>query len=1031
LNLPRLDLFPLNGLDRSLHAPVLVGLLVLTLFTETLGWTYAGLVVPGYLAAVFVTAPVTALLIIGEALLTYWIAALLGRWLPRTGAWSTTFGRERFFLFIVGAIVVRLAVEGNLVPFLVESYGISHSRELYSLGLVLVPLVSNMFWNAGLRVSAPRIFIVTVITYVVLEYFLLRHTNFTISRFEVANESVSLTFLESPHAHIILLVGAMLGARANVLYGWDYNGILVPALLAVAWYQPTKLLTTIVEALFVYWLSKLITTVGPLSKLLIVGSRRMVVAYTVGFVVKLGLGYGTMYWDRSIQMVDYFGFGYLLPSLLAVKMWNKAKVGVVVMPTVQVSLLAFVVGNAVGIGLNALSGNVRYAHAASKVELTPRDAATSLLLGDTQPSPHVPDAGSPRELAARAALRVAQQARDGHVSDRVLDDAVAAGLELSRDPKDSEAWLAIAPRSEDPDDDRMAPRLAVRAGGEGTTAWLVIAATERVGSPAIPVALRVARRLGARAVVLHSHLAAVRPSDEAFAEQLASTLALAPALIVSVGGPTPTLSVVGSVPQGLDVVGLGEAFGVTLRVVFRAPTPSGFRLGDSPRLELPQQIAEQLAAAELSPPPIDHWPDSLPIELTRRVHELTTVGRAYGAPTIEELRLFGAAVVPQLTSSGQRPSDWARALAGRLNYRFVSVGNSPTAPDAWGLVEPAGPDRRGNASWFVRAAQQASSTAGGIAIEVPAPRWEAGTTAAGTSLYGSLPAEMLLISGALPNDPPPSATDPRNRGAVRSFYQRIHERWLDGGGHAVSISGIAPTRAAPSDAVLSYGNELPSLAARPEWSRPIGDLLERAGLTVTTFDGSLDTAPFSGSTDPTLAYALRFAPEQMVLLWLGADVRAQLVRAQEDHATLPRIERAGHRMRADEVVPRLLALAQCSNPDSSASLSAVPDRDPSCARAKLSSCDLDEVTRTFDHYARTRNPYDLERALSSDRGCAVELVEDRATGRVWALAAAKGRVRAVPLLGGQVRPLDEPLRDATQIRYTSALGLSSFTVESP
>ena len=48
----RLDVFPPNGLDRSLHAPILVGLLVVTFFTEAFGWTYAGLVVPGYLAAI-------------------------------------------------------------------------------------------------------------------------------------------------------------------------------------------------------------------------------------------------------------------------------------------------------------------------------------------------------------------------------------------------------------------------------------------------------------------------------------------------------------------------------------------------------------------------------------------------------------------------------------------------------------------------------------------------------------------------------------------------------------------------------------------------------------------------------------------------------------------------------------------------------------------------------------------------------------------------------------------------------------------
>ena len=43
----------------------------------------------------------------------------------------------------------------------------------------------------------------------------------------------------------------MIAAQCNVRYGWDYNGILVPGLLAVAWYSPLKLVTTFVEAMAV------------------------------------------------------------------------------------------------------------------------------------------------------------------------------------------------------------------------------------------------------------------------------------------------------------------------------------------------------------------------------------------------------------------------------------------------------------------------------------------------------------------------------------------------------------------------------------------------------------------------------------------------------------------------------------------------------------------------------------------------------------------------------------------------------------
>src|SRR6187549_1105578 len=127
----------MNG---SLHAPVLIGLFVLTFFSERLGWTYAGLVVPDYLATVLVQAPYTGALILGEALATYGLAVLIGTYIPRLGAWSSTFGRERFFLFIVGAVIVRLVVEGNILPRLSERMNIAHARELYSIGLALVPL---------------------------------------------------------------------------------------------------------------------------------------------------------------------------------------------------------------------------------------------------------------------------------------------------------------------------------------------------------------------------------------------------------------------------------------------------------------------------------------------------------------------------------------------------------------------------------------------------------------------------------------------------------------------------------------------------------------------------------------------------------------------------------------------------------------------------------------------------------------------------------------------------------------------------
>ena len=66
-----LNLFPSRGLDQSILVAVLVGVFVLLFLTEILGWVWAGLVVPGYLASVFVIQPSSGIAICIEATLTF------------------------------------------------------------------------------------------------------------------------------------------------------------------------------------------------------------------------------------------------------------------------------------------------------------------------------------------------------------------------------------------------------------------------------------------------------------------------------------------------------------------------------------------------------------------------------------------------------------------------------------------------------------------------------------------------------------------------------------------------------------------------------------------------------------------------------------------------------------------------------------------------------------------------------------------------------------------------------------------------
>ncbi len=996
-------IFPVNGLDRSLHAPVMIGLLAITFFTEVFGWTYAGLVVPGYLATVMVAAPITGALIVLEALLTYLFAALIGRWLPRTGAWSTTFGRERFFLFIVGAVLVRLGVEGNLLPRLTATFGLHHSRELYSLGLVLVPLLANMFWNTGAKVAVPRVAVVTAITWLIVEYVLLRHTNFTISRFEVANESVSLTFLESPHAHIILLLGALLGARNNVKYGWDYNGILVPALLAVAWYSPSKLLTTVVEALLVYAGAKLLTSVPPMSRWLIVGPRRMVMTFLIGFFVKFVVGFLIQWFDWQVQLVDWFGFGYLLPSLLAVKMWNKDKIGVVLMPTVQVSAIAFLVGNAVGFGFSQL------APARARAELGFRpvmpaqiEPEWALLLGSTAPHPRL-DEASASSVTPGAAVRrlVSRLGSDGTIDDESLTLAWEAGMQVGRSPT-SRDWLSLTPHAVDPNADVVAPRLALRVPTSRTSPWLLIVEVRNPGDPCIVLGTALGRYLGVRAVFLQQATGPQAQLDQALAERLVDDLDIAQVMRVRAVTAESSLTVVGAGPAGFDVAGLGRWLGEELRFGWRGAAPAKGPLGRAMELSVEDSRVQALASGILGTSEVRTHEGGFPRYLAEHVVELTSVGgQGQRAPTLEELRLFQRTVLPTwLTLGDCTPSAWQRSLARLLGYEWLRFeGGSSSVSCA--LLEPAGPNRRGLPTLWRRVvpavATAGNATASDLALRVPSPRWEAGAVMAGLRLLEGQQASAMLIMGATPDALDVASLDRAER-VLASYYELATEGWLQSGGHVLTVLGIAPAHPAPSDAILSLGFETRQL---PDWLRPVERELQLAGLSTRLFDGGGATAAFEGAAEPGQPYAARFAPGRAALLWLSASARERLRQIDTKGTVLRRLERVGMEPVTASAYDYLRWMLACSRTAAGSPQVAGFGTCPAGALQKLRSCVLSEASSPWLEYARSSNPFALASAVRSEP-CWSKAVLDVNSGNSWLLMVGAGRGVAVPLDGGEL-----------------------------
>ena len=352
------QLLPPGGLDQSIVLAVLVGVWIALLFTETLGWVFVGLVVPGYLASVLVVQPTTAAVIVAEAVLTYLVARALAYGLTPTGVWAPFFGRDRFFLIVVASVLVRQYDQLWLLPALSSwledqfELALPPVREFYSIGLVLVPLTANLLWKPGLVRGLKQLTVVTGLTYLVLSGVLLEYTNLSLSSFELLYEDTALDFLGNAKSYVLLLTTAAVAARFNLRYGWDFGGILVPALLGLLWFTPTELAITIAEALLLWVATLGVLRFTPLGRWNLEGPRKIALVFTLSVVLKWLLSLGVA--DRlvGVRPRDLFGFGYLLSSLLALRMLQRKSARKVLLPTLATALAGWALGSLLGFGLD-------------------------------------------------------------------------------------------------------------------------------------------------------------------------------------------------------------------------------------------------------------------------------------------------------------------------------------------------------------------------------------------------------------------------------------------------------------------------------------------------------------------------------------------------------------------------------------------------------------------------------------------------------------------------------------------------------
>ncbi len=356
-----IEFFPGAGFESSILTIILLGVLVRWACTEWFGFTFAGLVVPGYLASVLIIAPYSGGVILVESVLTYLIVWVLVDYFGDTMVWSASFGRDRFFAFVLVSLFVRLTGELWLWPQLWEvaaqSFELSKRppANLNSLGLVLVPLTANMFWKTGLWRGGVQVIAPTALVWWVSSYLLLPWTNLRFSKFQVHYEAAAIDILAAPKTYAIMLVGAAIAARANIRYGWDFGGILIPALVAISFFEPGKVVISVAEAWALAMVVQGLLRTPLLRGLNLEGPRRIVLVFGVAYLLKYVFAWVVYLNFPHVQVTDFFSFGYLLSSLLALKIMQRGTSRVLT-PTLLVSAAAFIIG---GLGADLLFESLR------------------------------------------------------------------------------------------------------------------------------------------------------------------------------------------------------------------------------------------------------------------------------------------------------------------------------------------------------------------------------------------------------------------------------------------------------------------------------------------------------------------------------------------------------------------------------------------------------------------------------------------------------------------------------------------------
>lgn len=863
------QVFPAGGLDQSIVLAVLIGVWVTLLFTETLGWVFVGLVVPGYLASVLVVQPTAAAIIVAEALATYVLARGLTYGLAPTRAWQPFFGRDRFFLIVVASVLIRQHDQLWLLPALSSwlegqvGAPLPPVREFYSIGLVLVPLTANLLWKPGLVRGMTQLGVVTGLTYLVLTQLLLTYTNLSLSSFELLYEDTAVDFLGNAKAYVLLLTTAAVAARFNLRYGWDFGGILVPALLGLLWFTPGELVITLAEALVLWAVVVALLRYTPLGRLNLEGARKVALVFTVSVVLKWILSLGVATALVGVRPRDLFGFGYLLSSLLALRMLSRKSARKVLLPTLVTALSGWALGSAVGFVLDLVAPVTTTPPEGPQVasQRLLRSPLGALALGRVQAELAVPELSAlpttVRLAHAQAWTALAEWSQTAQTDTR-------AALPALRD-----ADLVLVPlEPEEGARPAFAALGAERGGarGQGVAVLWPGASGPVIGvprpvseAPAAEAAAVLARSLDARAVLVAERDERPRlAADDRYAKALAR---LAPDGYLELRADTraglgePVLHVERALPENLELQALGQA----PRIDWAAPPGlRGAAWGASGRLVLrvhPRDLERLLAAeagARRVAPALLPWLGAR--ERAPAQRPLAPAGPPSGAELVFLERRVAAPLVAGVEGDGLLV---AGRMAGLLDHEIWDIERCGAGP-CRALAEGRRPAVAGWGTLVV------ADGPPGLVIEAPQLGEEPGTGRLAAELWVAARGKVLVLGGGAPELGP------------HAPVHALHQAALgEGASLMLQVRGQRAQRQAPDELVIGLGQ----LALDPRPLPPGLEAMFAPGGPLAWVparrlaDGSPALAGLAGAGSAQLEFATAMVGVPAAALWFPPALR--------------------------------------------------------------------------------------------------------------------------------------------------------------